>query len=288
MNTNRDLTNETGYIYKITSPLGDVYIGQTINIRKRKHAYKKEQYKKQTKLWNNCQKYNWNPANTFEVIEECLCGEDKLFLNVREIYWVSYYDSYKNGLNCTEGGKGQVGRYWTEEQKEKQTYLINSMYEKGEIKLNPLKGHNLSEEHKEKIRNSSKEYFLTHEHWNTGTILSDETKQKISNSVKGEKNGFYGKIHTKEVREKMSKSHKGVNLSSDHRKNISEALLKVDQSNYKKHTVSVSQYDLEGNFICKFDSIKEAAEKTCSTTPGIIRVCKGRRKSTNNYIWKYN
>ena len=50
MNTNRDLTNITGYIYKITSPLGDVYIGQTISIKDRKYSYKKGDFKKQTHL----------------------------------------------------------------------------------------------------------------------------------------------------------------------------------------------------------------------------------------------
>lgn len=68
----KDLTNETGYIYKITSPLGDVYIGQTVCVKKRKYQYKKKAFTKQTKLWNSCQKYNWNPSETFEVIEESI------------------------------------------------------------------------------------------------------------------------------------------------------------------------------------------------------------------------
>ena len=59
----RDLTNITGYIYKITAPSGAVYIGQTINTRKRKSDYNCGSFKKQTQLWNNCQKYNWNPSN---------------------------------------------------------------------------------------------------------------------------------------------------------------------------------------------------------------------------------
>jgi hypothetical protein len=37
-----------------------------------------------------------------EVIEEC--PEEDLIL--REAYWISYYDSYKNGYNMTEG-KGE-------------------------------------------------------------------------------------------------------------------------------------------------------------------------------------
>jgi hypothetical protein len=122
----KDLTNIIGYIYKITAPNGAVYVGQTLCVKKRKYQYKKLAFTKQTQLWNNCQKYNWNPSDTFEVIDECLCGEDKVFLNEKEIYWISFYDSFRNGLNCTEGGKGQVGRIWTSEQRDRQREITKS------------------------------------------------------------------------------------------------------------------------------------------------------------------
>lgn len=154
---NRDLTNVIGYIYKITSPNGKIYIGQTLNIKSRKNDYKNGHFKKQTKLWNNCQKYNWNPLDTFEVIEECLCGEDKCFLNEKEIYWISYYDSFNNGLNCTQGGKGQVGRIWTEKEKEKQREIALSKPLSEQQKINHKiacdnrKGYKHTEESKEKM-----------------------------------------------------------------------------------------------------------------------------------------
>ena len=284
----RDLTNEIGYIYKITAPFGAVYIGQTINIKSRKHDYKTGWFTKQTKLWNSCEKYNWNPSDTFEIIEECLCGTDKCNINDREIYWITQYDSFYNGLNCTEGGKGQLGRIWTEEQKEKQSKLINEMYERNEIPIVIRSGHSLSEEHKENIKKSSKEYFKIHEHWNKGTKTSEETKKKIIESTTGENNHFYGKKHTEEAKAKMKITRANQVVTEETKRKMSESHLKRDKSNDRKHTVSVSQYDLEGNFICKFDSIKEAAEKTGARTTSIIRVCKGTRKSSNNFIWKYN
>lgn len=42
-----------------------------------------------------------------------------------------------------------------------------------------------------------------------GYIVSDETRKKISESVKGEKNGFFGKHHSEETKEKISKANKG-------------------------------------------------------------------------------
>lgn len=39
--------------------------------------------------------------------------------------------------------------------------------------------------------------------------LSEEHKQKLSESKKGKKNPFFGKTHTDEVKKKMRESHKG-------------------------------------------------------------------------------
>lgn len=277
----KDLTNIKGYIYKITAPNGAVYVGQTINLRKRKSDYRCLRFKKQTQLWNNCQKYNWNPSDTFEVIDECLCGEDKVFLNEREIYWISFYDSYRNGINCTEGGKGQVGRVWTQEQRDRQREITKSngsgFTEGNKITL----GKKLSEEHKTKISESNK----GHKAWNKGKETSDEVKEKISNSVSGEKNGFYGKIHTSESIEKIKKSK----LGSKHTEETKLKMSKSSKRMYYPHTYgkSVSQYDMENNFIKKYNSIKEASEETGCHRSRIIDVCKGKRKHTKNFIWQY-
>ena len=48
----------------------------------------------------------------------------------------------------------------------------------------------------------------------------------------------------------------------------------------------INQYDLKGNFIREWDSIKEA-QKFYNTTH-ISECCRGRRKKTCNFIWKYS
>src|SRR4051812_47004190 len=102
-------------IYKITSPTGSVYIGQSINIYKRKKAYSVKDCSKQRLLYNSIIKYGWE-AHTFEVIEEL--AEQKL-LNEREAYWISFYKTNKirykksKGLNLTDGGDGLVGHKWS-------------------------------------------------------------------------------------------------------------------------------------------------------------------------------
>lgn len=70
-------------------------------------------------------------------------------------------------------------------------------------------------------------------------ITSEETKQKMSKSLKGkfsgEKHHMYGKQHSKETKEKISQAQKGKKLSDEHKQKISE------KSKLNKHTEETKQ-----------------------------------------------
>lgn len=107
-------------IYKITSPSGKIYIGQTTNWRKRTQCYNRIQYSGiGPKLYNSLIKYG--PENhIFELIEEC----SNELLNEREIYWGKFYDVLgENGLNLKELG---IGGKWNDEMKVKFKIQRNS------------------------------------------------------------------------------------------------------------------------------------------------------------------
>jgi group I intron endonuclease len=83
-------------IYKITSPSGRVYVGQSIDIDKRWKSYKNiKSCSSQIKLKNSINKYGVD-SHIFEIIEECNIDS----LNTRERYWQDYYDVLNKGLNC--------------------------------------------------------------------------------------------------------------------------------------------------------------------------------------------
>ena len=85
-------------IYKITSPSGKIYIGQSINIEKRFSNYYtlKKSTKNQIRLYNSFIKYQVE-NHIFEIIEECNID----LLNERERYWQEHFNVIgKNGLNC--------------------------------------------------------------------------------------------------------------------------------------------------------------------------------------------
>lgn len=77
-----------------------MYIGQSVNIKKRWNAHINDDRKKNQYAIHKAIKKYGKENFLFEVIEQCLPTE----LNEREIYWISYYDTYNNGYNLTTGG----------------------------------------------------------------------------------------------------------------------------------------------------------------------------------------
>jgi hypothetical protein len=95
-----------GVIYKITSPSGRVYVGQTTRLKKRIEDYKFRSriFDRTSIVSNSIKKYGWD-AHVFEVIEEV----DNSLLNEREIYWIATLNTFVEdnpmGMNMTRGGE---------------------------------------------------------------------------------------------------------------------------------------------------------------------------------------
>ena len=104
-------------IYKITSPTGKIYIGQSTNIKVRWNNYRKIRAKGQIKLYNSLIKHG--PENhKFEVILEC--AEESL--NKMERHYQELFNTQQEGLNCrltkTDDKSGKMLPF-TEEHKAK-------------------------------------------------------------------------------------------------------------------------------------------------------------------------
>lgn len=82
-------------VYKITNPIGQVYIGSTINYKKRPYYYRSISSKKQVKIYNSIQKFGWD-NHKMEVLEVCT----KETMWERERYYGLLFDVLsENGLN---------------------------------------------------------------------------------------------------------------------------------------------------------------------------------------------
>lgn len=208
-------------IYKITSPSGKIYIGQSVCIRKRWISYKSiERIKSQTKLYRSFKKYGVE-NHVFEVIEECKFED----LNGLERYHQELYNSVEKGLNCVYQESEGKPRIFSEETKRRisEGNKGKKISEEAKEKLSKaLKGRKFSEETRLKMSESrkgkkrSKETRIKISESSKGKIITKAQREKISKANKGRK-------HTEESRVKMSESKKGIKLSEEHIRKLSEA-----------------------------------------------------------------
>lgn len=139
----------------------------------------------------------------------------------------------------------------------------------------------VSEETKKKISESLK-----------GSKLKEETKKKISESNSGEKHWNYGKHHTEETKKKISEANKGKEAWNKGK----EGLKGEENPMYGKHHTEETKkkisdakkrkvYCVELDKV--FNSMTEAGEELNLDITSIGRCCKGKQKTCGGYHWMY-
>lgn len=266
----------TGLIYCYTNKInGKKYIGQTIH-EKRRMATHKSAKSKSSQFHSAIKKYGWDNFK-YEVLykRDFINSDDASFsLDLMEIYYISLFNTFRNGYNATEGASS-----CTEEMRLKRSENMkeNSYW----------RGKHLSEETKRKISNSrvGKKY---------GKHQSSTIK-KMSDIKRGENNPFYGKHHTEETKEKLSRINRGKIVSEEQMKIISEwnknkivseeTKTKISMS----HSKSVVQLTIEGEFVAQFSSSKEAGIKLKISSDVITRCCnhKPHSKTAGGFKWLF-
>jgi hypothetical protein len=114
------------------------------------------------------------------------------------------------------------------------------------------------------------------------TTQSEETKQKISNSLIGVHKTEQAKLNMrkpKSNKENFGKKRKGTKFSDEWKDNLKKASV-----NRMKPVV---QYDLKGVEMARFEGVREASRQTGIYDSAITMCCKGKLKSTHKCIFKY-
>jgi group I intron endonuclease len=151
------------------------------------------------------------------------------------------------GYNITAGGNGVTGWHPSKETRTK----ISTAAKKRIGDLNSNYGHTWTDEMRQRAAESKKR-----------ENLSVETLRKMSEAAKdrfGEKNPFYGKHHSEATRAMLA------------------------QRRYR----AVEAFDMDGNKVFDFQSIKEAAEKTGINKVAISNCCRGVTNTSGGYRWQY-
>ena len=114
---------------------------------------------------------------------------------------------------------------------------------------------------------------------------------------------LHKKVLSLDIRQKMSRvkmgQRKGVKFTDLHKQRISEARKGIKPSalaisrgiasrlGHKWNNKKIYKYDLDGNFICEYQSTKDAARENNILYSSISNCLNGRSKRAGNFTWKF-
>ena len=208
-------------IYMWTSPSGKSYIGQAVDLDKRKSNFLSFGTRYAGSKINNARrKYSNIQYWTYTILEYCDIDD----LDEREEYYISLYNTMRKGYNCESGGH--------------------------ENKI-------MSDESKQKMSEAKK-----------GNHLTEEQKRKMSEARKGENNPMWGKHFTEEQKRKMSDKKKGLYDGAKH-----------------PRAYPIVQLTLDGEFIKEYECAKEAANELGINRRGIGRCVSSKLTKSHGFKW---
>lgn len=238
-------------IYKLTSPSGKSYIGQSRDIKRRLGRYRISQCNGQPGIYRAIKKYGWD-AILVEILCECSADD----LNSMEVHYIEKFNTLSpGGYNMNTGGGFDYT--FSEETRRRMSEAAKG------VKKNPMsvlktaksntgkKRTQEQNEYQSKIRKGIRLSDLAYENGiklRVGKHLSKETRDKISNSQNG------------------MRRHQGV---------------------YDNNTKIVVQYTLDMIEIKEwFGCLKPAIEYGVSER-AIASCCRGESKTSCGFKWKY-
>lgn len=231
------------------------YIGQSVDIKSRWRCHK---YKLNNNIHQNEYLQNsWNKYGkdnfVFSVLEYCVIEQ----LDEKEIYYINLYKSEnrEHGYNLKSGGQNGGFEYTEEARK------------------------NMSEAQKKHFSNRENLKRLSEQSLKT---WSDEDYRK---SRSGENHPMYGKHLSEEHKNKISESTKGKKksaLSKEHKEKISKA--NIGKVSKQRNTTSVLCIETGQVFQ---DAITAGKELNLKHPNHVIDVCKGRRKTCGGYHFEF-
>lgn len=258
-----------------------VYIGKSDNIpiRWEKHLYALKSNKHPNlhfqKSFNKYGEINFKfiILNSFKDIE-------KNTLNELEIKTIKDYKSYIDlyGYNKTFGGEGAAH---TDEIKQK---ISNSLKGKPldekrkQILINANTGLKRTQENKDKI-GAAHEIIILQYDLNMTFIKEWKSIRNVFKELGISEGGISACINGKQ---------KSCGNFFWQRKYNPIEYIQKPKNVYMGKPFQVNQYTLEGMLLKTWLSISEASRQTDTSKSSIIRCCKNKQKTANNFIWIYS
>ena len=233
-----------GWIYRIISPIGKSYIGQTISRCARTRWYR-EKHNPHGLLRHVFKKYgveNCIFEEVMEITEESHGPRWQEYLDFWEKNCIQEFNSLRPyGYNSTNGGKNCKFHDASRER-----------MRKAQLSKPPP-----SEETKQRMRDAAAKRKAS------GYKIAESTRALLSERKSGRAHHMYGKTHRPESKEAISKALKGrkMNPESVEKSAASRRGRKVSPEENARKMKAVEQWSKDGCiFIRSFTSITEASQ----------------------------
>ncbi len=275
------------FIYKISNKINNkVYIGKTLYTIERRWLQhltnaKTREDLSHLPLYAAIRKYG---IKNFQISEvEQINDYNKL--SEREIYWITYYNSYNNGYNATRGGDGSllydydwIWELWESGLKIKDISKIvgcNDFVVRTVLDLHNISTQERKQRSQEDLDKSHKYFSRVVEQIdiNTGEVLAEYESVSIAAKT----------IHCdSSYLSKCCRNNKiGLGYQWRYKDNVS-----YTPKDFSKK--QVCKLDLKtGEVLEIFESVSAAARAVQGDSSYISKVCKGTQKSSKGFGWCY-
>lgn len=242
-----------GYIYLVTNTLNNKkYVGQTVqdDVTKRWNQHKSTKYKGVGICLSSAyEKYGISNFN-FQLI--CICFDEDC--NRFEEEYINKFNTIApNGYNLRAGGMNSKQH-------------PDTILQRVETRL------------KNKLANPK-----------PPRVMTEEERKRLSVSLSGARNPNFGKETPVAIKKILSDTMKARWKDMKEKNIVPNINSRFVKGHISENRKPVGKYDLEGNFIERYESAVEAGEKNNIHHAGIAKVCRGvkRYKTAGGFVWKF-
>jgi group I intron endonuclease len=260
-----------GWIYRIISPNGKSYIGQTIS-RNVGTRWSREKSNPHGLLRRAFKKYgleNFIFEELMEITEASHGPRWQEYLDFWEKNCIQEFNSLRpHGYNSTTGGKN-CKFHDASRERMRQAQLA---------KPPP------SEETRQRMREAAAKRK------DSGYTISEFTRALLSACKSGENHHMYGKTHKQESKDAISKRLKGRKMNPDSVKKSAESRRgrKTSLEENERKMKSVEQWSNDGKILINtFKSVSEAAQSIGIGITALSSCLNGRNKTSAGFVWKF-
>lgn len=305
----------TGIIYMYTSPSGKSYIGQTYKEELRRKLWRSARYHYAGDKIDRARAKYGRDAFQYKILFSKVFASEEiamLWLNIAEKYFIQLYDTVNNGYNCEYGGGGNAdhtgainhhhGGYTLSEEARRNIGEASRKRQntpEGRTKMSSVRkgitkkrGYRIELKFKPIVQLSLDGDFIQEfpSVRDAGEFLGIENcRVNIGNVCNGKRETACGyRWLFKDDYYTFFLNPEANNIPQRVLKQLNSVRLRVSKDISRPHFCKrIAQFDLAGNKLREFDSIKEASNYLGKPHASISQCLSGRRKTAYGYKWEY-